>query len=224
MLVPLLLLPALERRWRSVALALVPVVVLSALAIALNSQTLDFFHKTLPFLLKGDPNFFRIHNASLAGAGINLGIPGAPVAVLRLLVGVAALWLALVRWRESDPAGGPQFLRVVDTSSLLLLGTFLCFSIAWPYYDIYLIPLLATIGSDRSLVRHPLSLVGVLLVGAPDVFAFDRFHRAVTHFNEVRPTLGFACLLAGMGMTLVARTGGRLPRPWTRQAAPVSSR
>ena len=208
-LVPLLLLPALERRWRSIAIALVPVVALSALAVALNGNALDFFHKTLPFLLKGDPNFFRTHNVSIVGASINLGLPTAVSAVLRLITAAAVLALALMRWRERVDAPREDMLRVVETSSVLLLGTFLCFSIAWPYYGIYLVPLLATIASERSLLRHPVALIGAFLVGSPDMFAFDRFHRAVTRFNEIRPTLGFACLLIGMGLVLLDRVRAR---------------
>lgn len=208
-LVPFLLLPVLERRWRSIAITLVPVVALSALAVALNGKALDFFHETLPFLLKGNADFFRTHNVSLAGAGINLGVPTAAVAGLRLITAGVTLALATMRWRDGPAVARADILRVVETAAVLLLGTFLCFSIAWPYYGIYLVPLLATIGSERSLLRHPLALMGVFLLGSPDTFAFDHFHRAVTRFNEIRPTLGFACLLIGMGLVLLARRGAR---------------
>jgi arabinofuranan 3-O-arabinosyltransferase len=202
-LVPLLVFPLIRRRWRALAIAVAPVIVLSGLAIALDSAASDFFRITLPFLVKGDTSFFTTHNVSIAGAVVNLGLPKALGAVVRLVVAAVVVWVAAARWKERG--GDGTALRVVEVATLLLVGTFLCFSIAWTYYGLYLVPALATISHQRSMLRHPLVLVGLFLAGSPDTLQLDRLHRATERFGEVRPTLGFGLLIAGMAGVLLGR-------------------
>jgi arabinofuranan 3-O-arabinosyltransferase len=180
-----------------------PVILLSGLAIALDPAASDFFSVTLPFLIRGDTSFFTTHNVSIAGAVVNLGLPAVLGVVARLLVAGVVAWAAAARWRARDADG--ISLRLIETTTLLLLGTFLCFSIAWTYYGLYLLPALATIAHPRSMLRHPLAFVGLFLAGSPDTLELDRVHRATERFGEVRPTLGFGLLIAGMVAVLLGR-------------------
>ena len=207
-LAPLLLVPLLLRRWRSLALAIGVPVVLTALAAAADPHILTFFDRQLRFLLKGNAQHLRGANVSIVGAFHNLSLPRAPAEVVRYATLAVALWLAWVRWRADDRetgATGPGTLRVLEATGFLLLAAILCFSFSWVYYGIYLVPLLVTIVLPGSLLRNVPAAVGILLMCSPIPLSLDRYRHSTHVFEQVRPTLAWLLILAGMGWGLRPR-------------------
>jgi arabinofuranan 3-O-arabinosyltransferase len=202
----LLILPILARRWRSVALAALVPAALVGVAVAYNSRSAHFFTERIDFLLQGNAEVLELGNVAIVGAFRNLSLPPAAAQLVRAVTLVAAVSFALFRWRVSEPASADDSalrLRVLETAGFLVLGTILCFSFSWLYYGVYLIPLLATFGHDRSLLRHPLAVIGLVLlvssVGVPG--QTDRV--VLSSFQKIRPTISWMLILVGMGAALV---------------------
>ncbi|MGH3969120.1 MAG: arabinofuranan 3-O-arabinosyltransferase, partial [Mycobacterium sp.] len=70
-LLPLLLLPLLNRQWRAVVAGLVVPAVFNLAALPLVSNSRDFFTRTLPYLM-GTRDYF---NSSILGNGVYFGLP-----------------------------------------------------------------------------------------------------------------------------------------------------
>ncbi|MEV6671641.1 glycosyltransferase family 87 protein [Streptomyces sp. NPDC051162] len=139
MLVPLLLLFVLARRWRALAWAVGVPVALSLAAASAMPRPGRFFTRTLPFLLHGQDAYARPFDASWTTVLPRLGVPS-PVAFA--LAGAAALTvlaLARVRWR----AGGDERARLVECASLLMLAAFLVSRPSFQHYMLVVLPSLA---------------------------------------------------------------------------------
>ncbi|GAA0455706.1 membrane protein [Paractinoplanes deccanensis] len=150
MLVPLGLVFLLARRWGGFAAAAGIPVVLSGIVMALLPDPGLFFTKTVPFLLNGQDDFSKPYDSSLIAVLPRIGIDGPVVTVLRAVVLIVAITVAVLRWRQ----GGEERLRIVETSSALLLGTFLVLSPAFMYYPLLVIPMLvASIAVPGSIAR-----------------------------------------------------------------------
>jgi arabinofuranan 3-O-arabinosyltransferase len=209
----LLLFPLLARRWRSVGIAIGLPVVLSLAAFAVNRNVTGFFDNALPFLLKGNDPRLQPHNASIVGVFEILDLPRAAGELVRYAVAALALSLAWVRWRRPATEGGTA-LRLLETSGLLLLVTILCFSFSWTYYGIYLLPFVVTIAVAGSLLRNLVSVVGLFLMFTHYDLTIERYANASHRLYQVRPTLAWLLILAGMAIAMWRR--GWLSRGQTR--------
>jgi arabinofuranan 3-O-arabinosyltransferase len=216
-LVPLLIVPALARRWGSIVLAGAIPLGLSALAIALNTEAVGFFTEKLEFLWKGNADQLRQGNVSILGTFENVGLPSAAGELVRFAVLAAAAWLAWLRWRAGGGEGEPDAdrrLRVLEATGFLMLATLLCFSFSWLYYGVYLLPLIVTIAHPGSLLRHPVAIAGLVLMLAPVGDTIQAFQPS--DYEQVRPALSWLLILGGMGMALrfpgILRLGRR-PSP-----------
>jgi arabinofuranan 3-O-arabinosyltransferase len=216
--VPLLLFPLLARRWRSLGLAIGVPLVLSLAALAVNSHVTGFFDHALPFLLKGNDPRLQPHNASIVGVFHILSLPRGAGELVRYGVGALALGLAWVRWRRPVSEGGPA-LRLLETSGLLLLATILCFSFSWTYYGLYLLPFVATIVTRESLLRNLPAVLGLFLLFTPYDLRVDRFANASHRLYQVRPTLAWLLLLAGVAWAMWRRGWLERAEPATATAA-----
>ncbi|MDG4531412.1 glycosyltransferase 87 family protein [Streptomyces sp. AV19] len=138
MLVPLLLLFVLARRWRALAWAVaLPSVISSAAALAMPRPQL-FLTKTLPFLLHGQDDYAAPYDASWTAVLPRLGVPHHLAFALGACAAVAALCFARARWR----AGGDEALRLVECGSLLMLAAFLVSRPSFLHYALVILPAL----------------------------------------------------------------------------------
>ncbi|MGI5242307.1 glycosyltransferase family 87 protein [Dactylosporangium sp. CA-139066] len=136
MLVPIGLVFLLARKWRGLAAAAgIPIAVCAVVTPLLPEPGL-FFTRTLPFLLGGQDEFARPYDSSLPAMLPRIGIDGALLAIVRMAVLGLTVAAALLRWRN----GGDQRLRLVDTSAILMIGTFLVSTPAFGYYPLVVLP------------------------------------------------------------------------------------
>ncbi|MFF4410309.1 glycosyltransferase family 87 protein [Streptomyces sp. NPDC001262] len=139
MLVPVLLLFVLARKWRALIWAVtLPASVSLVAAVAMPRPEL-FFTRTLPFLLHGQDAYARPFDASWPAVLERVGMPH-PVALgLAVVVSLVVLGCAAVRWR----CGGEKGLRLVETASLLMLAAFLGSRPSFLNYALVVVPSLA---------------------------------------------------------------------------------
>lgn len=146
MLVPLLLLFVLARRWRALGWAVaLPAGISLAAASAMPRPGL-FFTRTLPFLLHGQDAYARPYDASWPSVLPRLGVPHLLAFVLAALVGVAVLAFARMRWRS----GGEEGLRLVECASLLMLAAFVVSRPSFLNYALVVVPSLAASVVERG--------------------------------------------------------------------------
>ncbi|WP_433605581.1 glycosyltransferase family 87 protein [Dactylosporangium sp. CA-139114] len=170
MLVPIGLVFLLARKWRGLAAAAGIPVVACAVVTPLLPEPELFFTRTLPFLLGGQDEFARPYDSSLPAMLPRIGIDGAPLVVVRVAVLAVAVATAVLRWRN----GGDERLRLVDTSAIVMIGTFLVSTPAFGYYPlVVLLPLVASVVVRGSAARsvwfwvasvplvRPLQFIGV---------------------------------------------------------------
>ncbi len=170
-LVALLLLPLLARRWKGVAYAILVPVAISAVGIVLMRHPGQIVTVTLPHVLGGPPPVFQGADTSLSGILRSLDVTGVPVSVARAMafaVGVAA---TIVRWRRCDD----PTLRVVEAGTLALLTSSVVSSVAWDHYAVFTVPAFVLVIRASSLTHRAwlawpclLPLVAGLVPIAPD--------------------------------------------------------
>jgi arabinofuranan 3-O-arabinosyltransferase len=109
-----------------------------------------FFTKTLPFLLHGQDGYTRLSDSSLPTMLPRLGLEGWPATALRILVLLLAITAAVLRWRR----GGDDRLRLVETSSILMIGAFLFSTPTFGFYPLVIVPsLVASVVVPGSVAR-----------------------------------------------------------------------
>ncbi len=147
-LLPLLLLPLLNRQWRAVAAAIVVPLILNLAALPLVSDPKDFFTRTLPYIM-GTRDYF---NSSILGNGVYFGLPTWLILFLRILftlITIGSLWLLYRYYRVHDPR-----LWLLTSSGVLLLASWLVLSLAQGYYSMMLFPFLMTVVLPNSVIRN----------------------------------------------------------------------
>ena len=198
-LVLLLLIPLLRRRWPTLCWAVSVPLLLNVVGLALLPSASDFFTVTVPQLLQGR----RTWNNSLWSMGMHFGLPEWSIVASRVLV-LVLMGIAVWRLRLVEDA----VLRSATTYGVLSLGTFMASSLSQAYYSVLLVPLLVTVVRAGSAVRTPAAWVAVYLFAAPDSWAPDRHPGWTQDFGDLRWTAGWAILFA----VLVAWTLVRVPR------------
>lgn len=186
-LVLVLLLPALQRRWRTLGWAVAIPAVLNLAGLALVPHRGDFLAIALPAQFEARSTA----NSSLAAVGPLLGVPVGLVAVLRIAVLVVAV---LAVWRLR--AHPDRVLRSATSYGVLLLATFLASSLSQGYYSMLLLPLLVTALSPRSPMRHPLSWLGAYLCLTLDTWWLPQLGSLNADFAVARWTAGWLLLFA----------------------------
>ncbi|WP_063803563.1 glycosyltransferase 87 family protein [Streptomyces silvensis] len=208
LLVPVLLLFVLARRWRALVVAVAVPVAVSVLAALVLPDPGAFFTRTLPFLLRGDDRFVRLYEASPAAVLPRLGVPGAVASLVSVVGAGVGVWCAWLRWRAGGSAAG----RVVEASVALMLAAFLVSRPSYDHYLLVVLPLLVAGGLrvEGSVVRVPWFWVALV----PQVPGF------VWAGVEALPQRAFKdaftlCLVAGVVFWVCAsrlrRAGGAPP-------------
>ncbi len=145
---PLLLLPLLNRQWRAVVAAIVVPAVFNVAALPLINDPMDFFTRTLPYIL-GTRDYF---NSSILGNGVYFGLPTWLILFLRILftlIAIGSLWLLYRYYRIRDPR-----FWLLTSSGVLLLWSWLVLSLAQGYYSMMLFPFLMTVVLPNSVLRN----------------------------------------------------------------------
>ncbi len=186
---PLLLLPLLNRQWRTLIPAIAVPVVINAAAFPLVSHPMDFFTRTVPYIL-GTRDYF---NSSIEGNGVYFGLPTWLIVSLRILftlLAIGALWLLYRYYRTRD-----QLFWFTNSAGVLLLWSWLVLSLAQGYYSMMLFPFLMTVVLRNSLIRNwPawLGIYGFMTLDGWLLFHWMRYGRALQY---LKITYGWSLLL-----------------------------
>ncbi|KLO29550.1 arabinofuranan 3-O-arabinosyltransferase [Mycobacterium haemophilum] len=196
---PLLLLPLLNRQWRALVPAIALPVVINLAALPLVSHPMDFFTRTVPYIL-GTRDYF---NSSIEGNGVYFGLPTWLIVFLRLLftaLAVGSLWLLNRYYRTRDP-----LFWFTCSAGVLLLWSWLVLSLAQGYYSMMLFPFLMTVVLPNSLIRNwPawLGIYGFLTLDRWLLFNWMRWGRALEY---LKITYGWSLLLIVVSTVLYFR-------------------
>lgn len=208
LLLPVLLVFVLARKWRPLAVTIAIPAVLNAIGFAVVKDPGQVFSK-LPSLLNRSGSGVYFNSAWVDVLRQDLGVSD----VLTILVRLAtvALTLAAVWWcwrRQTD-----DVLRLVITSSLLLIGTFLAWTLSESHFMLALVPLAMTVVVPGSPMRWPPAWIGTLLFIGLTPPASLLGLESDANFS----------LWRAFGMTLVLLTVlvAILVRPPRRRAAPL---
>ena len=198
-LAPLLLLPLLNRQWRVFAGAVGIPLVLTALAWPLSADPVDFVKRTVPYL--GEVRDY--YNSSIAGNGAYFGVQPWLVLVLRVafvLMAIFCLWFLYKHYRRTD-----ELLWAATSSGVLLVTSFLVFSLGQGYYSMMLFPLLMTVVRPGSVMRNWPAWLGVVGCMTFDSFISKRFAAfgRMLEYNKV--TWGWSLLMIAVFCVLLFR-------------------
>lgn len=144
----LLLLPLLNRQWRTFAGAFGVPILFNLAAWPLIADPMNFINRTLPYIFSTRDYF----NSSILGNGTYYGLPMWLILALRVLflaLAVASLVLLYRYYRERD-----QLFWMLTSSGVLLITSWLVLSLAQGYYSMMLFPFLMTVLLPNSVVRN----------------------------------------------------------------------
>lgn len=225
LLAPLLLLPLLNRQWRTLVAAFVVPVAFNLAAWPLISDPMNFVTRTVPYIFSTRDYF----NSSILGNGIYFGLPMWLILSLRIafiVLGAASLWLLYRYYRERD-----QFFWMLTSSGVLLVTSWLVLSLGQGYYSIALFPFLMTVVLPNSLIRSWIAWLAVygfltmdkwLLWQAPSTGRALEYLK-ITYGWSLMALVVFAGLLFRY---LDAKEDGRLDEgidpPWMQELAPAA--
>ncbi|WP_421840557.1 arabinofuranan 3-O-arabinosyltransferase [Mycobacterium sp.] len=186
---PLLLLPLLNRQWRALVTATAVPLAINIAALPLINRPMDFFTRTLPYIL-GTRDYF---NSSILGNGVYFGLPTWLILFLRILftgIAIASMWLLYRYYRTRDP-----LFWFTTSAGVLLLWSWLALSLAQGYYSMMLFPFLMTIVLPNSTIRNwPawLGIYGFMTLDRWLLFNWMRYGRALEY---LKITYGWSLLL-----------------------------
>lgn len=144
----LLLLPLLNRQWRTLIAAVGVPVAFNVMAWPLVSDRMNFIHRTLPYILSTRDYF----NSSVLGNGVYYGLPMWLITALRVgfvVLAALSLWLLTRYYRTRDP-----LFWMLTASGVLLIASWLVLSLAQGYYSMMLFPFLMTVVLRNSVLRN----------------------------------------------------------------------
>ena len=154
-LAPLLLLPLLNRQWRTLVTAFAVPALFNLAAWPLVSDPMNWVTGTVPYML-GTRDYF---NSSILGNGVYFGLPTALILFLRVLFTVIAavsIWLLYRYYRTRDP-----LFWLTTSSGVLLIASFLVLSLGQGYYSMVLFPFLMTVVLPNSVLRNWPAWLGI---------------------------------------------------------------
>jgi arabinofuranan 3-O-arabinosyltransferase len=212
MLVPIGLIFLLARRWSGFAAAAGLPLVICGLVFPFLPHPGLFFTRTVPFLLHGQDGYTRLSDSSLPTMLPRLGVDGWPVTVLRLLVLLLAIAAAVLRWR----GGGDDRLRLVETSSILMIGAFLVSTPTFGFYPLVIVPaLVASAVVPGSVARSVWFWIASIPLLLP--VKFYRLDFATPHVvSQMQAYKPFVWLVA-VGLLLLIRAATPAPATVPRQ-------
>lgn len=155
LLAPLLLLPLVNRQWRSLVTAFAVPVVFNLAAWPLISDPMNFVTRTLPYIMSTRDYF----NSSILGNGVYYGLPMWLIMLLRItfvVLGAISLWLLYRYYSTRD-----QMFWMLTSSGVLLTTSWLVLSLGQGYYSMMLFPFLMTVVLPNSVLRNWPAWLGI---------------------------------------------------------------
>jgi len=220
---PLLLLPLLNRQWRTVVAALIVPVVFNIVAWPLISDPMSYVTRTVPYML-GIRDYF---NSSIVGNGVYYGLPFWLIWTLRigfLMLGVASLWLLYRHYRTRDP-----LFWMATSSGVLLITSFLVLSLGQGYYSMMLFPFLMTVVMRNSVIRNWPAWLAIYGFMSADRWLLGHWPTTGRFLEYMKFTYGWCLMLIVVFCVLYfryldAKAEGRLDDgidpPWLRDPEP----
>ncbi len=234
-LAPLLLLPLLNRQWRSLVTAVAVPAAFNLAAWPLVSDPMNFVTRTVPYIM-GTRDYF---NSSIEGNGIYYGLPPLLILALRILflaLTVGSLVLLYRFYRTRDPR-----FWMLTSSGVLLIASFLVLSLGQAYYSMMLFPFLMTVVLPNSVLRNWPAWLAVYGFMTMDRWLMWRWPTTGRFLEYMKVTYGWSLMLVVVFAVLYfryldAKADGRLDRgidpPWlagpaedaaqVRRAAPTA--
>jgi arabinofuranan 3-O-arabinosyltransferase len=190
-LVPVLLVVALYRRWKTLGIAVGIPVGLSALVILAVPSTRSFVDTTLPMLLHGQNAQIQEASIALRSAAARLSVPDAATHVVEVVVALITLALLWRRW------GGSRIepRRLVELTTIALVGGFLLSTFAFPHYGIFLLPFAISLADPSSPHRHWLAAAALFCIGTRQGWGLNHLPHRVNEILAQRFTLALLVLL-----------------------------
>jgi arabinofuranan 3-O-arabinosyltransferase len=189
LLAPLLLLPLLNRQWRALVTGIAVPVVFNVAAFPLVADPMDFYRRTLPYIL-GTRDYF---NSSILGNGIYYGLPMWLIMFMRVLFAlltVASLWLLYRYYRTRDP-----LLWFCTSSGVLLIASWLVLSLGQAYYSMTLFPFLMTVVLQNSVIRNWPAWLAIYGFMTADKWLMWRWPTTGRTLEYLRVTWGWSLML-----------------------------
>ncbi|MFV8052546.1 arabinofuranan 3-O-arabinosyltransferase [Mycobacterium sp. 48b] len=220
-LAPLLLLPLLNRQWRTMITAFGVPLVFNAVAWPLSADPMGFVRNTVPYIFETRDYF----NSSIQGNGVYYGLPIWLILVLRLAAAVLAvisLWLLYRYYRERD-----QLFWMLTSSGVLLIAWWLVMGLAQGYYSMMLFPFLMTVVLPNSVVRNWPAWLAVYGFMTMDRWLLWRWPTTGRYLEYMKITYGWSLMLVVVFCVLFfryldAKQDGRLDEgidpPWLARA------
>jgi arabinofuranan 3-O-arabinosyltransferase len=197
-LAPLLIVVALYRRWKTLLVAVAIPALLSTLVLLAAPQTRGFFGKTLPLLFHGQNQEIQDVSVSLKSVAERISSPDPITTGIQLIVLAVTLVLLWRRWHGDE--GEPR--RLVELSSVALVGTFLASSFAFPHYGIFLLPFAVSIADPYSAHRDWITWGALFCIASPIGWELDLLPEAANDVLAERFTLALLLLLVSFWIAL----------------------
>lgn len=201
-LAPLLLLLVLYRKWGPLALAVAIPTALSGIVLAAVPSTRSFFDTTLPLLFHGQNADIQQASVALHSAAERLSVPSPAVALAELAVGIGTL---LLIWRRFT-ADRAEPRRLVELTTIALVGAFLLSSFTFRHYGIFLLPFAVSIAVPSSPHRHWLTGAALFGVAAQRDWTLEQLPARLNELLAERFTLALVLLLVALGLGIRRET------------------
>jgi arabinofuranan 3-O-arabinosyltransferase len=197
-LVPVLLVVVLYRRWETLVTAVAIPVVLSAPLLLAVPSTRAFFHTTVPLLLHGQNAQIQEASVALRSAAARLAVPdgvtrAAEIAVLLITLGL--LWR-----RRHGSTLEPR--RLVELTTIALVGGFLLSTFAFSHYGIFLLPFAISLADRSSPHRHWLTVGALFCIAARQGWGLSGLPHRVDEVLGQRFTVALLALLLAFWLGL----------------------
>ncbi len=182
MLLPIVLLPLIARRWGIALGAITTPILLNLIAWPVVPQANDYLTKLVPYLAITRDYF----NVSIAGITAFYDLPPVVHYSWWLLVAIAAgiALVVLSRWRFTD-----TLLWLVTSTTLIVVAVPTLSNLGQQYYSIFAFPLVFTLFHARSVIHNP-------VVAASMLAFYCHFDYSITHYKIIDYLGLLPCTLA----------------------------
>jgi arabinofuranan 3-O-arabinosyltransferase len=207
LLLPVLLVFVLARRWRALAVAIAIPAVLNAAAFAVVADPSAVFAK-LPSLLNRSGSGVLLNSAWVDVMRI-FDMPELATLLVRLATVALAVVGAWWSWQEL----GDLRLRLITTTSVLLIGTYLAGTLSENHFMLTLVPLAMTVVLPGAPMRWVTGWIGVLLfmgLTPPGSLLGLSTAANLSSFRAFGMTLALLTIVVALGYGRFARSRGSL--------------
>ena len=198
-LAPVLIVLVLYRRWKALAMAVAVPLLLSSVVLLAAPGTRHFFDRTVPLLFRGQNQEIQDVSIALASVAERLSIPDPVTAAVQFAVLALTGVLVWRRWLSHDDL---EPRRIVELSSITLVGTFLATSFAFPHYGIFLLPFAVSIADRSSPYGDWLTWGALFCLASPISWQLDVLPDRINDVLAERFTFALLALLGSFCLVL----------------------